>query len=285
MVADATSEDDRGKGMGIAGAAMGLGFVFGPAIGGLLAHGDDLQMPFFIASMVTGLTFVFATLVVDETRPEVPGAARRGLGFFAGMRTHGASLWPWLVLTFLQTAVFALMEATLALYARDLFGLRPRDVGMILALMGFVSALASGMAVGRLIRAFGEATTIKVGFTLFALGFATAPAAVSPAWLAASMVAVGVGMACMRPSLNSGVSKRAGEEIGSALGLMQSCDSLARVVGPALGGTLYVAAHALPFTTGAAVSVLALVFTILALPPASRPVAPPDTSSSHPQSA
>ncbi len=284
MVADATSEEDRGKGMGVAGAAMGMGFVFGPALGGLLAHGDDLQMPFFIASVVTGLTFLFATLVLDETRPEAESARHTHLAFFAGLRQHGAALWPWLVLTFLQTAIFALMEATLALYARDSFGLGARDVGYLLAVMGLVSALASGMAVGRLIRAFGEIATIKLGFALFAVGFATAPLAHSPPLLTLALIAIGVGMACMRPSLNSGVSKGAGEHTGSALGLMQSCDSLARVAGPAAGGALYVAGHALPFITGAAVSVGALAFTFLALVHVRR-LESPDTSSSHPQSA
>jgi multidrug resistance protein len=285
MVADLTSEADRGRGMGIAGAAMGFGFVFGPAIGGMLARGDDFRLPFFVAAAVAALTLLVSASVLRESRSIAAGAPESPAGtIFERLTRHGAELWPWLALTFVQTAAFAAMEATLALYGRDVFGLRAVDVGWLMALIGLVSAAFSGGAVGRVIRRFGEVATLRAGFALFAAGFWGAIAAPSLPQFASAMTAVGVGMACMRPSLSSVVSKGAGGATGSAMGLMQSCDSLARVAGPAFGGALYVLGHTLPFATASALSAGAIVFTLLALPQAAR-ASLPDTSSSLPLAA
>ncbi|MBM3273751.1 MAG: MFS transporter [Candidatus Sericytochromatia bacterium] len=285
MVADLTSETDRGKGMGIAGAAMGLGFVFGPAIGGMLARGDDFSLPFFVAAAVAAMTFLVAASSLRESRGLVASAAgQAALPLLERLGRHGAELWRWLALTFVQTAAFAAMEATLALYGRDVFGLRAVDVGWLMALIGLVSAAFSGGLAGRVIRRFGEVATLRAGFALFAVGFWGATAATSLPLFASAMTVVGVGMACMRPSLTSAVSKGAGDATGSAMGLMQSCDSLARVAGPALGGALYVLGHSLPYATASAVSAAAVAFTLLALPQPARPSLP-DTSSGLPLAA
>lgn len=284
MVSDLTSAEERGKGMGLAGAAMGLGFVFGPAIGGLLSNGHDFRLPFFAAAGVAASTLALAAFAIRESRAPEAALASGRHGFLENLRIHGQTLWGWLILTFLQTMVFAAMEATLALFARDSFGLGAREVGYVLAFMGFVSAMVAGGLVGRLIRRFGEAATLRVGFVCFGAGFVGGVLAHDLLAFAIAMAVVGVGSACMRPSLNSGVSKQAGDATGAALGLLQSCDSLARVIGPVLGGSLYVLGHELPYIANAAISLAALGLTFLALRPRAA-LASPDTSSSHPQSA
>ncbi len=282
MVSDLTSTSDRGKGMGLAGAAMGMGFVFGPAIGGILAQGDDFRLPFFAAAGVAALTLLVSAFTIHESREEQAASDTPRPGFFGNLKLHGTTLWAWLVLTFLQTLMFSSMEATLALYSRDTFGLKTRDVGYLMALMGLVGAIVAGGIIGRLIKRHGEPFTLKLGFGLFAVGFAAVIITPSIPWFAVALAAVGAGSACMRPSLNSGVSKQAaGQSTGAALGLLQSCDSLSRVAGPVLGGSLYVAGHSLPFSVNAAIAVAALAFTFLAL---RQPVAnhAPGTGSSLP---
>lgn len=286
MVSDLTSAEDRGKGMGLAGAAMGMGFVFGPAIGGLLSRGDDFRLPFFAAAAVAALTLAMSTFTIRESREAAPATEGARHGFFEKLRLHGSTLRGWLVLTFIQTMIFASMEATMGLFARDTFGLGAREVGYVLAFMGFVAALVAGGVVGRLIKRFGEAATLRIGYACFGVGFAGAVLSNALPVFAVSMAAVGVGSACMRPSLNSGVSKQAGDGTGAALGLLQSFDSLARVAGPVLGGILYVVGHNLPYAASAILSFAALGLTMLVLrPPAPLPGATPDTSSSRPQSA
>ncbi len=269
MVSDLTSAENRGKGMAMAGAMMGMGFVFGPAIGGILAENGNFQLPFFLAAGAAAATFLVAAVIVRETRPERLAAEKRG--FFAGLAVEGAGLWPWLVLTFLQSLVFAGMETTLALYYRDVFfpGLKPdevvRQVGLLMGMVGFVSALFAGGAVGRLIKRLGEVAVARLGFAFFAIGFFGLALSPSPTTLTIALIVVGLGSACMRPSLSAGVSRAARTGQGVAMGLQSSFDSLARVFGPLLAGSLYVVGVHFPYLASSVLSVGGLAVGILAL--------------------
>ncbi len=269
MVSDLTSAENRGKGMAMAGAMMGMGFVFGPAIGGVLAEHGNFELPFYLAAAAAAATFLVAAIIVRETRPE--HISSKSHGFFAGLAVEGAGLWPWLVLTFIQSLVFAGMETTLALYYHDVFfpGLKPdevvRQVGMLMGMVGFVSALFAGGAVGRLIKRMGEVAVARLGFAFFAFGFLGLALSPTPTVLTIALIVVGLGSACMRPSLSAGVSRAARTGQGVAMGLQSSFDSLARVFGPLLAGGLYVLGFHFPYLASSALSVGGVAVGVLAL--------------------
>lgn len=271
MVSDLTTPENRGKGMAIVGAMMGMGFVFGPAIGGVLAEHGNLELPFFLASAAAATTFVIAGVIVKETKPEQASGSHHG--FFSGLALEGRGLWPWFSLSFLQMVVFSGMETTLALYYHDAFfpggsyDSVVQQVGLLMGLIGLVGALFTGGMVGRMIKRMGEVVVARLGFALFAIGFLGLALSSSVGMLTASLVVVGLGSGCMRPSLSSGVSRGARTGQGVALGLQSSFDSLARVAGPLLGGALYVVGPKIPYLVNSAVSTagLAIALTLLAV--------------------
>ncbi|MBU6427583.1 MAG: MFS transporter [Cyanobacteria bacterium REEB65] len=269
MVSDLTTAEKRGSGMAMAGAMMGMGFVFGPAIGGILADRGDFRLPFHLAALAALLTFVVSAVVVRESKPANGSLEQHG--FFRGMAAEGAGLWPWLTLSFLQTMVFSGMETTLALYYHDEFFPHAssdqvvRQVGMLMGMVGLVAALFAGGGVGKLIRRLGEVAVARLGFVLFMVGFAGVGLASTPGVLTGALIVVGLGSACMRPSLSAGVSKAARTGQGAALGLQSSFDSLARVCGPLIGGGLYVAGMRLPFMANAGLSLAGLALAGVAL--------------------
>jgi multidrug resistance protein len=274
-VSDVTTEENRAKGMGVVGAAMGLGMVFGPAIGGWLGH-YGLSMPFFVASAIALLAAALTFLLFPESLPaDAPRAER--LSFAQNLKATPPAAWGLLAVTFLSTFAFAGFETVFALFVQDRLMLDPlkstRTVGMLLATMGLVSALVQGGLVGRVIRRTGERLVLALGLGLMALTMLSLTATSPSAFAFASILALmGIAHGVLRPAISSGISKGAGSAQGAALGLMSSFDSLARVLGPALAGVLYVMQVSLPFYASA-LALLAGVAVVLMLVAAPKPQA------------
>ncbi len=256
-VSDLTTEENRAKGMGVVGAAMGLGMVFGPAIGGWLGH-YGLSVPFFAASGIALLAALLAFVMLPESLPrrdsDAPAPARAG--FFQNLRETPKAAWGLLTVTFLSTFAFAGFETVFALFVQDRLFLDPqasaRTVGMLLAVMGLVSALVQGGLVGRLITQSGERLVLALGLGLMALTMLSISATSASAFAFACILAImGIAHGVLRPAISSGISKGAGSAQGAALGMMSSFDSLARVLGPMLAGVLYALQVSLPFYVSA----------------------------------
>ena len=244
-IADVTSKENRAKGMGLIGAAFGLGFVFGPAIGGILSKISP-QAPFFL---VSALAFGNATLLYFIL-PESVKKADAGESEFR--RNRLASLFDSLknkqfgtltaVYFFLVTA-FSIMNYAFVLYTLERFGYRPEQNGYIFAFIGIVAVIFQGGLVGRLAKMFGENALTIAGCLIMALALFSIPFIFPqfgglPALLTAGgLLAVGNSMAST--AVTSLVSKNASEtEQGKSLGVMQSAAALSRAIGPALGGVL-----------------------------------------------
>ena len=246
-IADITKPEERAKGMGLIGAAFGLGFIIGPALGGLLAGNNpataDIDTPAWVAA---GLSFLALWGVILFLPESLPADLR---GMHGGSRSRLKAIWNVLgrpvlsrliLIFFLVILAFAGMESTFALWAIEQFGWGPGQVGYVFAYVGVLSAILQGGLIGRLARRFGEERLLLCGLALIGTGLLAMLFAHSIPRLAFAVSALALGMGLTQPSLNSLISRRAGrEEQGEVLGVSQSVGSLSRVLGPAAAGFLF----------------------------------------------
>jgi multidrug resistance protein len=238
-IADVTTPENRAKGMGLVGAAFGLGFIFGPALGGILSHLGP-SAPMWFASALCGANLVAAWWLLPESRHASP--ARATPGRLAALRRAMSDrrLVLLLSLYFIVTAAFSGFEATFALFSERRFGFTVSTIGYLFAFIGCTLALVQGMLVGRAVKRIGEARLIPIAICIIGLGIGLVPFAWSiPALLAAvGMLAFGMGF--NGPALSSLVSRLThADDQGGMLGLASSLASLGRVFGPTLGGLLF----------------------------------------------
>ncbi len=275
-VADITTPENRAKGMGAIGAAFGLGFIAGPAIGGILAGPDpltaDFRTPSLVAAGLSGIALVMALIMLKESLPEevrkrLAGMPRqnRRQQFREALARPGVGLL--IGLSFLATFVFAGMETTFAMWSERRMGWGPQQNGYLFAFVGILSALVQGGLVGRLARRFGEANLVLQGAAALALGMLLIPFTSSLATLLAAMVVVAYGFSVITPSLNSLISLQVGaDEQGGVMGVGRSATTLARVVGPAWAGSLFsLIGLDWPYYAGAAIMVLVLLLGLWGL--------------------
>lgn len=263
-IADVTSAEDRAKGMGLFGAAFGLGFVLGPAFGGLLS-GFGLAAPALAAAGLSALNFVLAWRFLPESlSPELRAEAKRRRG--SRLETFRLSLGhPFLpllfVIFFLTTTSFAQVETTFALFTQDRFHYGARANGYLFAFIGVVLAAVQGGLVHPLRRKIGEAAMLLGGTSTLMVGLLVLSQVGSVAALVGACVLLAAGYGIASPALSSLVSKQAAaSEQGRILGVNQSMGSLARVIGPLIGGAAYQwGGEAAPFFTSAAVLLLGLL--------------------------
>jgi len=248
-IADITTPENRAKGMGMIGAAFGLGFIAGPAIGGILAGSDpvnaDFQSPAFAAAALSVIALVLAVFVLKESlsaeiRERLAAKTpKKRLAMFreAIERPYIGLL---LALTFLSTFAFAGLESTFAMWSRRQFGWGPLQNGYLFAYVGLLSALIQGGLVGRLARRFGEANLILQGAIALAVGIFLIPFSNSLIVLMIAMTIAGYGFSVISPSLNSLISLQVGEdEQGGIMGVTRSASTMARFTGPAWAGFLF----------------------------------------------
>ena len=241
-VADTTTPAERTKGMGLIGAAFGLGFIFGPALGGVLSR-YGYSIPAFAAAGIALLAALFAFVLLPESLPKEAraAAAARRLAPVSRFSALGRpELRPVFLLFFIGTLCFSALEGTFALFGEHVYRIGPREVGYLFAFVGSLSALMQAGVVGRLARRFGERALVLAGFLLMGLGMVFAGVGPVFGLMLTAMGAVSVGNGLASPSLAglASVSSRA-EEQGAVLGTYQSLGSLARSAGPFLGGLAF----------------------------------------------
>ncbi|MGH7115020.1 MAG: MFS transporter, partial [Stellaceae bacterium] len=268
-IADVTTPENRAKGMGLIGAAFGLGFIFGPALGGFLAGNNpttaNLQTPAWVAAGLSVVAFCGVLLLLRESRSaEERGQAARPsrLGAILGALRRPV-LARLILVFFLVILAFAAMESTFALWAMAQFAWGPEQVGYVFAYVGVLSAILQGGLIGRLAHRYGEERLLLAGLVLLCLGLLVLPFARDLPVLGIAVSGLALGMGLTQPSMNSLISRRAGrEEQGSVLGVTQSVGSLSRVVGPALAVVLFAdLGRASPFWWGAGLIAVAFLLS------------------------
>jgi multidrug resistance protein len=238
-VADTTTPAERTKGMGMIGAAFGMGFIFGPAIGGILSRWG-YAVPAYAAA---GLALVAAVLAFSQLPeslpPEARGVARAASRGLAPMldALKRPVVGTVLGLFFTATACFAGMEAILALFCQRHYQWGPTAIGYLFAYVGIVSAFLQAGLVGKLAHRFGERALVRVGLALMGAAFVASGLAPPVPLFLLAMGGVALASGLTTPSLSSLVSVATpAEEQGGILGVYQSLGSLARSIGPFLGG-------------------------------------------------
>jgi len=274
VVADVTSQERRARGMGLVGAAIGAGFVIGPALGGLLAP-LGITIPFWIAMGLALSNALLVTFFLPETRalPTEPShfAMHTGPGLLiAGWRTahRYPAILRLVVINLLYMLAFTAMEAVFALFGQHYFGWGAAQIGYVFTYVGIIIVIMQGGLVGQLARRLGEQRLLLCGLVLlgaglFILSFSTFAATVL---LALGILSIGDG--AVTPMISTLLSFISPENAqGETLGLAQGVGSLGRVVGPLVAGMLYTLTKpGTPFLVGGMLSIVAFLLAIPALP-------------------
>ncbi len=262
-VADVTKPENRARGMGLIGAAFGLGFIFGPVIGGAFAGNHpsprDFAVPSFVSAGLSGLAFLGVAVFLDESLPrqargELKNNPRRGRIAVLGTALANPELRRLVLALFLTTTAMAVMETSFTVWINATFGWGPRQVAFAFTFIGLIMAGIQGGGIGRLVRRFGEKRLLVAGALLLTAGLAAIPFSPEIAFLLAATTLVAIGYGLSQPVLNSLVSKQATDTgNGLVMGVSQSAGSLARIAGPVLSSAGFALAGVkAPFLIGAA---------------------------------
>lgn len=267
-VADRVPPMQRARYMGMMGTAVGLGFIFGPSLGGLLSRPEHPELPFLVGAGLSAVNWVMAFFWLPESRRPAavgPPAPRRPLLLLVRDREFWGTQLGVLVLVMLGFYLaFAAMESTFALYTEAAFAWTARENGKYFSLIGVVIVLVQGLVVGRAVATFGERRTLITGLCLLSFGFG-ATALATAGWmmpLVAVFTAGGNGL--IMPSLNALISRNSTPESqGVNMGMAQSAAALGRIVGPMIAGTMFeLVAPGAPLATGAVVAAVVCVVTV-----------------------
>lgn len=277
-VADVTTPETRARGMGVLGAAFGLGFIVGPAIGGVLAGGEvgaaDFTSPALAAMGLSFAAAIGVSVFLKESLPRDPlGRSEHTQNTKQhttwaekfGSIAHRRALVMLVAVGFLAITAWAQFETVFALWVNAVFTFGPREIGFILGFMGLVNVLVQGLLMGRLTRRFGERRLALTALLLFVTGYLAVAASKDLATMIAACTVLALASALFNPAVTSLVSQEAGRhERGAVLGAYQAATALGRVAGPAFSGVLFAAGTTLPFLVAAALAGPALVLVALA---------------------
>jgi DHA1 family tetracycline resistance protein-like MFS transporter len=241
IIADTTSREDRARGMGLVGMAFGLGFIFGPAIGGFTVAIDQMA-PGLAAASLSFAALVWAFWKLPETRPA--GGPRERFSVFSFATLARAFRRPeigaLMLLSLVTTTAFATFESTFAQFVSLRLSAGPPTVAWFFVFVGMCSAIVQGLLVRRLVKRFGEGRLVVLGGALLITGFLGLKFADSIPILLFMIATIALGIGITTPTLSSLVSKRStATEQGEILGAYQSMGSLGRVVGPFGSENLY----------------------------------------------
>jgi DHA1 family multidrug resistance protein-like MFS transporter len=293
-IADTTEAKDRSRGVGLMGAAMGVGMIFGPALGGLLAGANlplpawllglmqtmvdpdtgrmiNLSVPFFFAGLLALVTLPVIHLALPESlhqalrrdQPRPQGSRLSQLG--TALKSPLGFLY---LMALLLSFALANLEGVLGLYAKDQFSLGPERIGLLMGAMGILSVIQQGFLIGPLTRKFGEERVLQGGLIVSMLGF-LGLALLHNVWgMVVFVLIFNVGNVLLQPSVTSLISQRTlPEQQGAAMGSNNAFQSLGRAVGPLWAGFAYDLTPTLSFWTGALFQLIAFVYALRMLGP------------------
>lgn len=252
-VADVTTEENRAKGMGLIGAAFGVGFILGPAIGGFLSR-YGYHVPILTAAVLTALNMMYAALRLTEPIRHQPVE-----GMLEPSLLSQKKLLKFCLIYFVFTLSVTQLESVFALYMMDRFAYDAIHVASLLALMAVIMVAIQGGFIKSLTRKFGENWLLLSGAILLSGSFLLIPWAAKVSFLLLPLMFSSIGRGVSQPSLLSLVSREAlPHRRGTIMGTFQSSASLGRVIGPAVAGLLYDHWQVVPFYVAAAL--MAVVF-------------------------
>lgn len=280
-VADVTTRENRARGMGMMGAAFSVGFIFGPALGGILAGPDatnaDFRTPSFVAAGLSFTAFGLGLIFLKESLSSESRARQKAMSNLGRMRALIEALQKpdiglLIMLSFLATLVFAGLEAIFAIWALREFNWGPQQNGYLFAFIGVIAAIIQGGFIGKLTARFGTNRLIIGGALGLGIGLALTPLARTEVELVCAMAIASFGFSILSPALNTAISVRGDADVqGGLFGVTRSATTLSRVFGPALAGAAFAFLGLnSPYVLGAGlmffVALLSLYYLILRQP-------------------
>ncbi|MBI4502140.1 MAG: MFS transporter [Gemmatimonadetes bacterium] len=240
-IADVTAPSERSRGMGFIGAAFGLGFIVGPALGGLAGHYGGPSAPAWVAVTLCIANLISAYFILPESLP-VSGRSHRpllDLGHLrrAVMQPHLRSL---MVFFGVMPLAFAGYTVALPLYAGRTFGWRERELGWFFTIVGFIAALVQGYLFGRIVKRVGDRTLVILGALGMAVSIGAVPFLQTTMALYAWTVVLAFSNSIASPAATGLISRLSGaQEQGTMLGAAQAVSALGRLTGPVVIGQVY----------------------------------------------
>lgn len=266
FVADITTVEQRGRGMGLLGASMSLGFMIGPALGGFLSK-ITLEFPFYFGAAAALIAAVISYFALPNPPPAAlanPGIKKKSENLFQQMkRSTKTPYFIMFVIMFVFSFGLANFQSTISLYVDHKYGYTPSEIAIIITVGGFVGVIAQTFVINALFKRFGEMRVVLVNLVIAALStlgilfvdsFATILIVATIFFTATSL---------LRPAINTLVSKLAGEEQGFAAGMITAYMSLGNMIGPALAGILFDVNITYPYIIGAIILIICFVISFL----------------------
>jgi MFS family permease len=274
-IADITTRENRSKGMGLIGAAFGLGFVFGPLIGGLLSEfgyavTGYVAAGFSLIAFTLTISYLPESLKKSQIIEQTQNQLRRKIFDFAAMKKilQKPDLAILVLLFFILTFSFANIYGTFALLGLKVYGFTDMQNGYMFGIVGLTSAIVQGGLIGRINKVMSKKTILMVGSLLIMVALAMIPYAGTFLGLAIVSIVLSCGTGTFQPTVLSLISEVTSEtEQGITLGMNQSLSSFARVLGPLWGGFAFeYLGYPFPFITGAIFTFIIFLLTVFYLP-------------------
>ncbi len=275
VVSDVTPPEGRARGMGLIGAAIGMGFVVGPAIGGVLAPLGP-AIPFWAATIVAVVNTLLVALFLPETRKRGVTAAEahtkneRVSVLLAGWKQ--ALRYPVIarlaIIILLFNVAFTAMEAIYPLFSQHVFGWTAMQNGYIFTYVGIIVVIMQGGLVGKLVKRFGERSLLIAGLIMLAIGLGLLPWSTQLGLMLVALGILSAGDGAVTPTISTLLSFASSENTqGETLGFAQGLAGLGRIVGPLIAGSFYgFVGPGSPFLMSAGLVIVALLIALSALP-------------------
>lgn len=240
---DITTKENRAKVMGFFGAAFGIGFILGPALGGILAGADpknpNVFLPPISAAILSFIALLLALFLLKDTRSLIkPNSNKRITSLLEALKAPNLS--QLILLSFIVTVVFASMESTFSLWSERTYNWGPKQNGYIFAFAGVCGVIVQGFLISRLVKHFGESSLCRFGILLISLGMISVALSYMQFHAYLSMALIAFGLGFFMPTISTLLVNIVSEQRrGWVLGVSQSVSSLARIIGPATAGIFF----------------------------------------------
>ncbi|MEG0259531.1 MAG: MFS transporter [Lysinibacillus sp.] len=275
FVADITTYEDRGKGMGMLGASMSLGFMIGPGIGGFLST-VSLHFPFYMAGIAAVLAAILSFILLPNTKRNASQKAQKQDNL-AKQMMHSVKMPYFVMLIIMLVFSFGIanFQATLSLFVTDKFNYTPSDIAILLTVGGAVGVVVQMFIITPLFKRFGEMKVVLVNLFIASISIYLILYVSGFALILTVATIFSTATTLIRPAVNTLISKLAGSEQGFAAGLNNAYMSLGNMIGPALAGVLFDWNMDSPYIFGAiilfACFLLALIWTLKKAPHLMQP--------------
>ena len=268
-ISDSTDEKNRGGGMGVIGAAMGVGMILGPGIGGWLSN-VSLSAPFYLAAGLSLVAMVLLAIFLPESLPEekrIKDAKLKGPQFSEMGKAIVGPVGILFFMAFIVSFGMTSFEGIFSLFAEVKFSFDPVQVGTIMTVVGLISSIVQGLLTGPATRRFGEATVIKISLIGSAIGFFVMLLAHAGIGIYLSVAFFVLFNAMLRPAISALIANTSESGQGIAMGLNNSFMSAGRIVGPIWAGYLFDFNLSAPYISGGIVLFISFIISMLFMKP------------------